>query len=197
MDADMSDPAEDRPAHLRLLRNEKPEERALVHARSDSVPARPARPGNLPFPVASFIGRSAEIRRTADLLAGNRLVTVTGSGGCGKTRLAIELARRLEARFAAGAWFVDLEALRSGDHVLTEIAAVLGVEEPERGKSLAEAIAGFLRTGRFLIVLDNCEHVIAAASFAAATLLADAPDLRILATSRQPFSIPGEVSWRL
>src|SRR5215472_8957103 len=193
----MNDPTEGRTAHLRLLRNEDREERARRRARSESIPARHARPGNLPFPIASFIGRSAEIKRTTDLLAANRLVTVTGSGGCGKTRLAIELARRLEARFAAGTWFVDLETLRSGEHVLTEIAAVLGVEEPERGKTLAEAIAGFLRTGRFLIVLDNCEHVIAAASFAAATLLADAPDLRILATSRQPFSIPGEVSWRL
>src|SRR5215471_12711527 len=138
MDADMSDPAEGRPAHLRLLGSGQPEEPALVHARSDPIPARPARPGNLPFPIASFIGRSAEMKRTADLLAGNRLVTVTGSGGCGKTRLAVELARRLEAQFAAGAWFVDLEKLRSGEHVLTEIAAVLGVEEPERGKTLAE-----------------------------------------------------------
>ena len=197
MDADMSDPADGRPAHLRLLRNERREERALVHARSGSIPARPARPGNLPFPVASFIGRSAEITRAADLLAGNRLVTVTGSGGCGKTRLAIELARRLEARFAAGTWFVDLETLRSGEHVLTEIAAVLGVEEPERGKTLAQAIAGLLGAGSFLVVLDNCEHVAAAVSSAASALLAGAADLRILATSRQPFSIPGEVSWRL
>jgi predicted ATPase/DNA-binding CsgD family transcriptional regulator len=131
------------------------------------------------------------------LLAGNRLVTVTGSGGCGKTRLAIELARRLEARFVAGTWFVDLETLRSGDHVLTEIAAVLGVDEPERGKTLAGAIAGFLGAGSFLVVLDNCEHVVAAVSSAASALLAGAADLRILATSRKPFSIPGEVSWRL
>src|SRR5215469_6742357 len=197
MDADMSDPAEGRPAHLRMLRNEKREDRALGHAPSDPVPPRPARPGNLPFPVASFIGRSAELRRTADLLAGNRLVTVTGSGGCGKTRLAIELARRLEDRFAAGAWFVDLETLRSGEHVLTEIAAVLGVEEPERGKTLAEAIAGLLGVGSFLVVLDNCEHAAAAVSSAASALLAGAAGLRILATSRQPLSIPGEVSWRL
>src|SRR5215469_18577578 len=115
MDAGVSDPAEGRSAHLRLLRNERREERALAHARSDSIPARPARPGNLPFPIASFIGRSAEIKRTTDLLAANRLVTVTGSGGCGKTRLAIELARRLEARFVTGTWFVDLDTLRSGE----------------------------------------------------------------------------------
>jgi len=193
----MSDPTEGRAAHLRLLRNEKREERAPGQAPSDSIPARPARAGNLPFPIASFIGRSAELKRTADLLGGNRLVTVTGSGGCGKTRLAIELARRLEARFAAGTWLVDLETLRSGELVLTEIAAVLGVEEPERGKTLAEAIADFLGTGSFLVVLDNCEHVATAVSSAASALLAGAAELRILATSRQPFWIPGEVSWRL
>src|SRR5215469_6276363 len=197
MDAGVSDPAEGRSAHLRLLRNERREERALAHARSDSIPARPARPRNLPFPIASFIGRSAEIKRTADLLAGSRLLTVTGSGGSGKTRLAVELAHRLEAQFEAGTWFVDLETLRSGEHVLTEIAAVLGVEEPERGKTLTEAIAGFLGASRFLLVLDNCEHVVEAVSSAASALLAGAPDLRILATSRQPLSIPGEVSWRL
>src|SRR5215470_17223337 len=197
MDADMSDPTEGRTAHLRLLGNEDREQRARRRARSESIPATPARPGNLPFPIATFIGRSAELKRAADLLASNRLVTVTGSGGCGKTRLALELARRLEAGFAAGAWFVDLETLRSGEHVLTEIAAVLGVEEPERGKTLAEAIAGFLGAGSFLVVLDNCEHVAAAVSSAASTLLAGAAGLRILATSRQPFSIPGEVSWRL
>ena len=197
MDADMSDPTERRSAHLRLLRNGKRAGPALVHARSDSIPASRTRLGNLPFPVASFIGRSAELKRTSDLLTGNRLLTVTGSGGCGKTRFAIELARRLEAQFPAGIWLIDLEPLRSGEHVLTEVAAVLGVEEPERGKTLAEAITGFLDTGSFLVVLDNCEHVIAAASSAAATLLAGAVDLRILATSRQPLSIPGEVSWRL
>src|SRR5215472_18093563 len=145
----MGDPTGARPAHLRLLRNQTREERALVQARPESIPVRPTSAGNLPFPIASFIGRSAELKRTADLLAGNRLLTVTGSGGCGKTRLAIELARRLENEFAAGTWFIDLGPLRAGEHVLTEIAAVLGVEEPERGKTLANAIADFLSTGSF------------------------------------------------
>ena len=85
--------------------------------------------------------------------------------------------------------------VHGGEFVLAEIAAVLGVEEPERGRTLAEAIAGYLRTGRFLVVLDNCEHVTSAAGAAAAALLHRAPGLAILATSREPLSLPGEVTW--
>ena len=100
-----------------------------------------------------------------------------------KTRLAIKLARRLHEQFTNGTWFVDLGPLRAGDHVLTEIAAPLGVEEPERGWTLAEAVVSYLSSGSFLVVLDNCEHVTAAASSAATAMLAGAAGLRILATS--------------
>lgn len=193
---DMSDPAEHGRADLRLLRKQ---DRAPMPAPgvSDAFPARSGGTGTLPFPVSSFVGRSAELERTAGLLASTRLLTITGSGGCGKTRLAIELARRVDAQLAECAWFVDLAPLRAGEHVLTEIAAVLGVEEPERGRNLAEAIVGFLSSGSFLVVLDNCEHVRAAASSAAGTMLLGAAGLRILATSREPLSISGEVTWRV
>lgn len=156
--------------------------------RSDSLPVSIGHGGNLPFPVSTFIGRSAELAQASDLLAGHRLLTFTGSGGCGKTRLAIELARLVQDQFADGTWFVDLGPVRAGEHVLTEVAAVLGVVEPERGKTLAQAIASHLGSGTHLVILDNCEHLSGAAA---------AAGLRILATSREPLSIPGEVTWRV
>jgi hypothetical protein len=102
---------------------------------ADPVHADKAPAGRLPFPLASFVGRSAEIEQAAGLLASNRLLTITGGGGCGKTQLAIELARRVQGQFAGGAWFVDLEPVPADGHVMTEIAAALGVEEPERGRT--------------------------------------------------------------
>jgi predicted ATPase/DNA-binding CsgD family transcriptional regulator len=193
----MSDQAERRRADLRLLGNQDRALRMPAPGVSDAFPARSGGTGHLPFPVSSFVGRSAELERTADLLASTRLLTITGSGGCGKTRLAIELARQRDGQLAGCTWFVDLAPLRAGEHVLTEIAAVLGVEEPERGRNLTEAIVGFLGSGSFLVVLDNCEHVRAAASSAAGAMLLGAAGLRILATSREPLSIPGEVTWRV
>jgi predicted ATPase len=136
-------------------------------------------------------------KQASDLLAGHRLLTFTGSGGCGKTRLAIELARLVQDQFADGTWFVDLGPVRAGEHVLTEVAAVLGVVEPERGKTLAQAIASHLGHGTYLVVLDNCERLSGAVSSAAAAMLHGAAGLRILATSREPLSIPGEVTWRV
>ena len=165
--------------------------------RSGSLPVPIGHGGNLPFPVSTFIGRSAELAQASDLLAGHRLLTFTGSGGCGKTRLAIELARLVQDQFADGTWFVDLGPVRAGEHVLTEVAAVLGVVEPERGKTLAQAIGSHLGPGTHLVVLDNCEHLSGAVSSAAAAMLHGAAGLRILATSREPLSIPGEVTWRV
>ena len=191
----MTDPAEGRLADVRSLpaRGRRPQART----RSDSRPVPIGHAGNLPFPVSTFIGRSAELAQAADLLADHRLLTFTGSGGCGKTRLAIELARLVQDQFADGTWFVDLGPVRAGEHVLTEVAAVLGVVEPERGKTLAQAIASHLSPGRHLVVLDNCEHVSGAVSSAATAMLQRAAGLRILATSREPLSIPGEVTWRV
>lgn len=193
----MSEHAEGRHAQLRLVSAELSRTGAPGQVVSESPGVRPIPVGNLPFPLASFVGRSAELDRTEGLLAGNRLLTITGSGGCGKTRLAIELARRIQDRFAGGAWLVDLEPLRSADHVLTEIAAALGVEEPERDRTLADAIFSFLSSSSYLVLLDNCEHLTAAAGMAATAMLAGAPGLRILATSREPLVVPGEVTWRI
>jgi predicted ATPase/DNA-binding CsgD family transcriptional regulator len=193
----MSEHAEGRHAQLRLVSAELSRTDLPRQVVPESPGVRPIRAGNLPFPIASFVGRSAELDRTEGLLAGNRLLTITGSGGCGKTRLAIELARRIQDRFAGGVWLVDLEPLRSADHVLTEIAAALGVEEPERDRTLADAVSSFLSSSSHLVLLDNCEHVTAAAGTAATAMLAGAPGLRILATSREPLVVPGEVTWRI
>jgi predicted ATPase/DNA-binding CsgD family transcriptional regulator len=150
-----------------------------------------------PVLLSSFIGREAELKRGVTLLARHRLVTLTGTGGCGKTRLAVELAQRQQAAFSSGTWFVDLASVDRAEFVLVEIAAAIGVEEPERGRTLAEELARRLQRGSFLVVLDNCEHVIDAASSAAAALLQGAADLTILATSREPLLVPGEVTWAL
>jgi predicted ATPase/DNA-binding CsgD family transcriptional regulator len=182
---------------LRLLPDEQTKAGLPVQLGSGPVCATSAAVGGLPFPLASFVGRFAEIEQAAGLLAGNRLLTITGGGGCGKTRLAIELARRVQGQFDGGAWFVDLEPVRAGDYVLAEIAAVLGVQEPERGRTLADAVASYVSSGSFLVVLDNCEHVTAAARTVAATMLAKARSLRILATSREPLAVAGEVTWTI
>jgi predicted ATPase/DNA-binding CsgD family transcriptional regulator len=150
-----------------------------------------------PFLLSSFIGREAELKRGVTLLGRHRLVTLTGTGGCGKTRLAVELAQREQAAFAGGTWFADLARVDQAEFVLAAIAAAIGVDEPERNRSLADEIVRRLQDGRFLIVLDNCEHVIEAASTAAAALLQGATGLTILATSREPLSVPGEVIWTL
>jgi predicted ATPase/DNA-binding SARP family transcriptional activator len=133
--------------------------------------------GNLPAPVGSFVGRDADLARLASLLRDNRLVTLTGFGGVGKTRLALTCAA------AAGeAWFVELD---SAAEPLAALDAALGPNP------LATPV--FERLGSSLVVLDNCEHVVEAAAALCVQLLASAPDVRVLATSREPLGIPGEV----
>ena len=196
-DIGMKDSAKGRLRELRLVKAEGGQMRAPGRVSPDASPGWSGVAGSLPYPISSFVGRVTELERLGHLLASHRLLTLTGSGGCGKTRLAVELARRHDTQYSQGAWFVDLASVSGEDFVLTEIAAVLGVEEPERGRTLAEATVGRLRTGSFLIVLDNCEHVISAASSAAAALLQGAAGLVILATSREPLGVPGEVTWRV
>jgi predicted ATPase/DNA-binding CsgD family transcriptional regulator len=150
-----------------------------------------------PFLLSRFVGRREELERGAELLAEYRLVTVTGAGGCGKTRLAVELARTLELNRGQRTWFADLAPVPSGEFVLGEIATAIGAEEPERGHTLAEEIVRRVEPDGGLLILDNCEHVIEAAGEAVATLLQGAPGLRVLATSREPLALPGEAAWRL
>jgi predicted ATPase len=149
-----------------------------------------------PAVLTSFIGRDGPLREVAGLLEQHRLVTVTGPGGAGKTRLAGQVARRVAGEFADGAWLVELAPVRDSALVAAAVAAALGVRE-QPGATATEAVARVLARQQLLLVLDNCEHVIGAAAELCAGLLADCDDVRVLATSREPLAVAGEVRYRL
>jgi predicted ATPase/DNA-binding CsgD family transcriptional regulator len=146
---------------------------------------------NLPAQVSSFIGREGELAAVRGLMSGSRLVTLTGAGGAGKTRLALQVVAGLLDGTGDGAWFVDLAPVGDPDLVAATVADVLGVrQEPGRPVlgTLVEAVGG----RRLLVLLDNCEHVIGACAKLADALLGGCPDLALLATSREPLGIGGE-----
>jgi len=150
------------------------------------------------FPAAltSFIGRAGALREVAGLLEEYRLVTVTGPGGVGKTRLAGQVARLVAGRFADGAWLAELAPVRDPAQVAAVVAAALGI--PERpGVPAAGALARVLAGQQLLLVLDNCEHVIGAAARLCSELLAACDDVRVLAISREPLAVAGEARYRL
>ena len=149
-----------------------------------------------PAALASFIGRAGALREVAGLLGECRLVTVTGPGGMGKTRLAGEVARQVAGRFADGAWLAELAAVRDPAQVAAVVAAALGIPE-QPGMPAAGALARVLAGQQLLLVLDNCEHVIEAAAQLCAGLLAACDDVRVLATSREPLAVAGETRYRL
>jgi predicted ATPase len=149
---------------------------------------------NLPAPRSSFIGRERELREIKRDLAMTRLLTLTGAGGCGKTRLALEVARDFVGAYSDGVWFVELAPLSEGALVAQAVAAALGVQEqPER--SLTDTLVDFLRTKRALLVLDNCEHLVDAVARLADTLLNSSLHLKVLATSRESLNVEGELNW--
>jgi predicted ATPase/DNA-binding CsgD family transcriptional regulator len=159
-------------------------------------PAAGAGVHGFPAALTSFVGRSGPVREVAGLLARHRLVTVTGPGGTGKTRLAAEVARRAAGRYADGAWLVELGPLQDPALVAEAVAAALGVPE-QSGVPAAEAVPRVLARQQLLLVLDNCEHVIGAAAWLCAGLLAACDDVRVLATSREPLAAAGEARYRL
>jgi predicted ATPase/DNA-binding SARP family transcriptional activator len=146
--------------------------------------------GNLPLPTTSFVGRQQEVAAVLERLGSARLVTLTGAGGCGKTRLALESARRLDGDRLDGPWFVELAPVTPGSGVVDAVAGTLGItlSAPGSAATLADALAG----RPALILLDNCEHVIDDAAVLAEELLARCPGLQILATSREALAVPGE-----
>ena len=150
------------------------------------------------FPVVltSFVGRAGVVREVAGLLEEYRLVTVTGPGGVGKTRLAGAVTGRAAARFADGAWLAGLAPVQDPAQVAPAVAAALGVRE-QPGMPAAVAVARVLARRQLLLVLDNCEHVIGAAAQLCAGLLQACDDVRVLATSREPLRIAGEAAYRL
>jgi predicted ATPase/DNA-binding CsgD family transcriptional regulator len=150
------------------------------------------------FPAmrTSFIGRAGPVRELVSLVGQHQLVTVTGPGGSGKTRLACQVARRVAGRFADGVWLVELAQARDPEQVAAMVAAVLGVRE-QPGEPAAATLARVLGRQQMLLVLDNCEHVIAAAAGLCAELLAACDDLRVLATSREALRVAVEARYRL
>lgn len=173
---------------------------AVGRAHVDAVRSRVAqdapRAGQIPPQFDSFIGRASEMAELTTLIQTHRLVTLTGAGGAGKTRLAIELAQRLASRYARGAAWVPLADARSEDDLLPAMAVALGLPGMRPGSAAAVVAAAFGNREQ-LVVLDNCEHVIQAAAHAANVLLTRCSGIRILATSREALNIPGELAWRV
>jgi predicted ATPase/class 3 adenylate cyclase/DNA-binding CsgD family transcriptional regulator len=150
----------------------------------------------LPVALTSFVGREAELTKLDQLLSGNRLVTLTGAGGAGKTRLAIQVARQLSGEFGDEVWYVDLAPVTDPELVPVTVARALGLPD-QPGRSTMDTLSHFVADRQMLVVLDNCEHLLDASATLVNTLLATAPALTLLATSREPIGVPGEVSWRV
>jgi predicted ATPase/class 3 adenylate cyclase/DNA-binding XRE family transcriptional regulator len=148
-------------------------------------------PNNLPIQLTSFIGREREIEEIRQLLTSARLITLTGAGGTGKTRLAIEVARTVGDQYPDGAWVVDFAVFPEPSLIWQSIASILAVRE-EPNRSLTQTLIDFLRSKKLLLLFDNCEHLISACAQVVGTLLQACPQLQILATSREPLGIPGE-----
>ena len=161
-----------------------------------SAPEEPAGTArrNLPAPRTSFVGREREMIEVKRMMAMTRLLTITGVGGSGKTRLALEVARDLVGAYPDGVWLAELVPLADPGLVPQAVARALGVKE-QPGQPLTDTLAETLRTKRTLLVLDNCEHLLDGAARLVDALLDSCPHLRILATSREALGIAGEVRW--
>ena len=153
-------------------------------------------PNNLPAELSSFIGRQDEIAAIQEALTRSRLVTLTGAGGAGKTRLALQVAADRVEQHPDGVWLVDLAGLAAPELVAEAVMAALRVPA-HSGRPVLEALTTYLAKRDLLVVLDNCEHLIAAAAELVDAVLRSAPSVRIIATSREPLNVPGEVSWRV
>lgn len=153
-------------------------------------------PHNLPVQLTSFVGREAAVDELSKLLAHHGLVTITGSGGCGKTRLALQVAAEALGASQDEAWFVDLSGLADPGLVPATVMAAMGVREVH-DQSHTETLTAWLADRAALIVLDNCEHVLPVATALAEVLLISCGRLAVLATSRERLGVPGEVVWRV
>src|SRR6195256_833549 len=148
-------------------------------------------PTNLPEPVSELIGRDAELDEILDLSTSHRLVTLTGAGGIGKTRLGFEAARHLLPRFGDGVWAIELAPLSDAELVAVTVATALGLELAS-GTASPQSVATALSAKQLMLVLDNCEHVVDAAARMAESLLHANPAARVIATSREPLRVEGE-----
>jgi predicted ATPase/DNA-binding CsgD family transcriptional regulator len=148
----------------------------------------------LPAEFSSFVGRSGEVAELAELLRSARAVTLCGAGGIGKTRLALRLLAAVADEFPDGVWFIDLGEMRQPELVAVVVASVVGVDE-EPGRPLIDTLADAVRHRQALLVLDNCEHLLAPCAAICRRLLDAAPDLRVIATSREPLHVAAEIVW--
>jgi predicted ATPase/DNA-binding SARP family transcriptional activator len=161
-------------------------------------PALPSVAGNMADPLGRFLGRHAELQQVSEAIASSRLVTLIGPGGVGKTRLAIEAAGRLREQHPGGTWIIELAGVTDPEGVAPAVAGTLGAVRPalddgQPSRSTAELIARHLAGRSLVVVLDNCEHVIDEAASLAHTLTGKVAGLRLLATSREPLGVPGEI----
>jgi predicted ATPase/class 3 adenylate cyclase/DNA-binding CsgD family transcriptional regulator len=151
---------------------------------------------NLPVQFTSFVGRQVEMNSLRGALADNRLVTLTGAGGVGKTRLAVQVAAELADQFDQGVSYVDLAPITYPGVVPITVARALGLPD-QPGRSTMDTLLRFVRDRQMLVVLDNCEHLLDACAELVVALLGGAPRLTLLATSREPIGVAGEVTWRV
>ena len=169
---------------------------AVPTASAAHAPLFEARRHNLPADLTRFVGREKQLAELRRLLSTSRLLSLTGSGGVGKTRLAIRFASDLTNEFAGGVWLVDLASLAAPGLIAQAVATVLGVREsPQR--SVCDALVDNLRDRELLLVFDTCEHLIDGCAELAEALLRAAPALRIVATSREALGVPGETVYRV
>jgi non-specific serine/threonine protein kinase len=168
---------------------------ALWVGRSGQAAASaPRPPSGIPRPMTSFVGRERDIQGLRQLIADQRIVTLAGSGGSGKTRLAIELANEMQLERRQTVWFIDLSAITDPGLVIQAVAGSLGVAVPD---TTGDAIANRLRDSTGILLMDNCEHVAAACAGLVASIAAKSREVRFLLTSREPLRIPGEHIWRV
>lgn len=165
---------------------------ALEAAFAESQP----RKHNLPEQLTSFIGREKEIEEVGELLTKTRLLTLTGSGGCGKTRLSLQVASRVLDQFPDGVWFVEFAPLADPALVPDTVAAALGLSE-QPGKPIEQTVADYLKAKQLLLVLDNCEHLLLACAQLAEAVLRQCPSVVVLANSREGLAIGGELVYRV
>jgi predicted ATPase/class 3 adenylate cyclase/DNA-binding CsgD family transcriptional regulator len=179
-----------RPEHVYELRHPALEEQAGELRSLDAVP------NNLPTQLSTFVGRERELAALTTLAGDHRIVTITGSGGCGKTRLALEVAAGMIDGVPDGVWFCDLAKITAPALVAQIVAEALAIKE-EPNQTYTDLVAGRLQDRRAMVILDNCEHVVAAAAELADALLRRCPGVSVLTTSREPLGVEGEVTWRV
>ncbi|MFN7954941.1 MAG: adenylate/guanylate cyclase domain-containing protein [bacterium] len=181
-----------------LNRPERIHELVVPGLRQDFPPLRTldVLPNNLPVQLTHFIGREQPIAELVQALSRARLVTLTGSGGAGKTRLALQVGSELLERFAHGVWLVELAPLADAGEVSQAVATALGIQAPS-GRPVLDTLTARLADEERLVILDNCEHLVDAAAEIATTLLQASTRSRVLVTSREPLRVPGETTYRV